>query len=174
MEKAEKEINEEKNVNKPEENLKEEKQNEEKDKNNEKNKLKEEYYIPDYIKKYGKEIGLPNLKMNENGVVSLNFRDSINVDIVFNEKNDQCFFASPVGYIPKTEREKFYEELLISNNSYNENGGVILGLEDDNDSTRVVLSYTFIASTFSYQKFKNVLTNFVDIAEAKILKYEVF
>ena len=149
---------------------KEEKQSEEKDKNNDIDALNEDSYLPNYIKRYGKEIGLPNLKMNENNVCSLCFRESINVDIVYNEKNDQCFLASPICSIPNSDREKFYEQLLISNNTYNENGGVILGI--DEESNRVVLSYTFIASTFSYLRFKNVLNNFVNIAEKNILKYK--
>ena len=37
--------------------------------------LKEEIYLPDYIKRYGKEVGLPNLKFNENGVCSLCFNN---------------------------------------------------------------------------------------------------
>ena len=149
---------------------KEEKQSEEKDKNNDIDALDEDSYLPNYIKKYGKEVGLPNLKMNENNVCSLCFRESINVDIVYNEKNDQCFLASPICSIPNSDREKFYEQLLISNNTYNENGGVILGI--DEDTNLVVLSYTFIASTFSYLGFKNVLNNFVNIAEKNILKYK--
>ena len=149
---------------------KEEKQSEEKDKNNDIDALDEDSYLPNYIKRYGKEIGLPNLKMNENNVCSLCFRESINVDIVYNEKNDQCFLASPICFIPNSDREKFYEQLLISNNTYNENGGVILGI--DEETNRVVLSYTFIASTFSYLRFKNVLNNFVNIAEKNILKYK--
>ena len=149
---------------------KEEKQSEEKDKNNDIDALNEDSYLPNYIKRYGKEIGLPNLKMNEDNVCSLCFRESINVDIVYNEKNDICFLASPICFIPNNDREKFYEQLLISNNTYNENGGVILGI--DEESNRVVLSYTFIASTFSYLRFKNVLNNFVNIAEKNILKYK--
>jgi hypothetical protein len=152
---------------------KEEKQSEEKDKNNDIDALDEDSYLPNYIKRYGKEIGLPNLKMHENdlyNICSLCFSESITVDIVYNEKNDQCFLASTICIIPNNDREKFYEQLLISNNTYNENGGVILGIDEDANS--VVLSYTFIASTFSYLRFKNVLNNFVDIAEKNILKYK--
>ena len=109
--------------------------------------------------------------MKEN-VVSLCFSDSINVDIIYNEKVNQCFLASPICLIPNSNKEKFYEQLLISNNTYNVNGGVILGI--DEDSNRVVLSYTFIANTFSYSRFKNVLKNFVDIVESNILKFKEF
>ena len=157
----------------PEDNLLKDKnwQSEEKDKNID-SAIKEENYLPNYIKKYGKEVGLPNLKLNENGVCSLCFEDSINVDIVFREEYNQCFLASPICSIPNSDREKFYEQLLISNNTYNKNGGVILGI--DENSNRVVISYTFIANTFSYLRFKNTLKNFVDIAEKNIIKFKEF
>jgi hypothetical protein len=157
----------------PEDNLLKEKtkQSKEKDKNNNLDAIIEENYLPSHITKYGKEIGLPNLKLKEN-VVSLCFSDSINVDIIYNEKVNQCFLASPICLIPNSNKEKFYEQLLISNNTYNVNGGVILGI--DEDSNRVVLSYTFIANTFSYSRFKNVLKNFVDIVESNILKFKEF
>ena len=132
--------------------------------------LKEEIYFPDYIKRYGKEVGLPNLKFNENGVCSLCFNNKIKVDIVYNEQYNQCFLASPICLIPNNDKEKILWTLLISNNTFNENGGVILGLDEDS----VVLSYTFIANTFSYLRFKNTLKNFVDIAEKDIIKFKEF
>lgn len=104
---------------------------------------------------------------NVNSVCSLCFGKNINADIVYNEKNNQCFFTSPICLIPNHDREKFYAQLLISNNTYNENGGVILGIEEEQNP--VVLSYTFIADTFSYLKFKNVLKNFVNTLKFKDL-----
>ena len=156
----------------PEDKLPNEKksQTEEKDKNDKIDEENKENYLPNFIQRYGKEVGLPNLKLNDNGVCSLCFANNINVDIVYNEKINQCFFASPICLIPNNDREKFYEQLLISNNTYNENGGVNLGIEEEQN--RVVLSYTFIADTFSYFKFKNVLKNFVDIAESNNLKFK--
>lgn len=167
----EKQNNNENNLKKEEDNLK----NEEKDKNSNKDESNIENYIPNYIERYGKEIGLPNLKMNgdkENYVVSLCFSGIINVDIVYNEKNNTCFLASPICSVPNNDYENFYEQLLISNNTYNENGGLILGIEEDEN--RVVLSYTFIANTFSYSLFKIVLNNFVNIVEKNMLKFEEF
>ena len=86
------------------------------------------------------------------------------------KKNNQCFLATPICLIPNNDREKFYEQLLISNNAYNENGGLNLGIEEEEN--RVVLSYTFIADNFSYFIFKNTLKNFVDNAERNILKFK--
>ena len=114
-----------------------------------------------YITNYGREVGLPNLKLNENGVCSLNFDSKINVDIVYNKDNDQCFFASPIGTVPADGREEFYRQLLVSN---------AFGIEEEEE--RVVLSYTFIASTFSFELFKTVLGNFVTMVENWMGKYE--
>ena len=122
-----------------------------------------------YITNYGKEVGLPNLKLNENGVCSLNFDGKINVDIVYNKENDQCFFASPIGTVPAEGREEFFKQLLVSNAFGIENGGAVLGIEEEED--RVVLSYTFIASTFSFELFKTVLGNFVTMVENWQNKY---
>ena len=156
----------------PQDNLKKKKLKEEKVQNDDKNKLNEENYIPNFIKRYGKEMGLPNLKMNENNVVSLCFHGKINVDIAYDDKNNQCVLASPICYIPNKDRGKFYEQLLISNNEYNKNGGLNLGIEEKEN--RVVFSYTFIANTFSYLLFKTVLTNFAALSERNILKFEEF
>ena len=148
-------------------------QTEEKDKNDKVDAENKENYLPNFIQRYGKEVGIPNLKMKGDkvsSVCSLCFNDNINVDIVYEENNNQCFLATPICLIPNNDREKFYEQLLISNNTYNENGGLNLGIEEEEN--RVVLSYTFIADTFSYFRFKNTLKNFVDHAEINILKFK--
>ena len=134
--------------------------------------IEEKGKFPDFINKYGKEVGLPNLKFNENGVCSLCFDEKINVDIVYNEKNDQCFFASPICTIPDKEQEKFYEQLLLDNSNISDNKGALFGIEEEQN--RVVLSYTFIASTFTFEHFKTSLNNFVVLTERNTLKYEIF
>ena len=85
--------------------------------------------------------------MNGDNVCSLSFYNNISVDIVYNEKNNQCFLAFLICLIPNNDTEKLYEQLLISNITNNENGGVILGIEEEQN--RKVL----IADIFSYFKF---------------------
>ena len=75
----------------PEDKLPNEKkgQTEEKDKNDKVDAENKENYLPDFIQRYGKEVGIPNLKMKGNkasSVCSLCFNDNINVDIVYEEK----------------------------------------------------------------------------------------
>ncbi len=118
----------------------------------------------EYIANYGKEIGLPDLKLNEDGICSLSFDEKLNVDIVYRKDEEQVIFASPIGNIPAEGQENFFKQLLIANAFGIENAGAILGIEEDEN--RVVLSYMFISSTFSFELFKTVLANFVDLVEA--------
>ena len=118
----------------------------------------------EYIANYGKEIGLPNLKLNESGICSLSFDEKINVDIVYRKDQEQVILAAPVGNIPVEGQESFFKQLLIANAFGIENAGATLGIEEEEN--RVVLSYMFISSTFSFDLFKTVLGNFVDLVEA--------
>lgn len=118
----------------------------------------------EYIVNYGKEIGLADLKLNENGICSLSFDDKFNVDIVYRKDQEQVILAAPIGNIPAEGQEYFFKQLLIANAFGIENAGATLGIEEIEN--RVVLSYMFISSTFSFELFKTVLANFVDLVEA--------
>lgn len=118
----------------------------------------------EYIANYGKEIGLPDLKLNDDGICSLSFDEKLNVDIVYRKDQEQVIFAAPVGNIPVEGQENFFKQLLISNAFGIENAGATLGIEEEEN--RVILSYMFISSTFSFDLFKTVLGNFVDLVEA--------
>ena len=126
--------------------------------------------IQNYITKYGKEVGLPNLQLNDKNFCSLNFDGKIYVDIIYNDKENLCSFASPICSIPNNDKEKFYKKLLISNSFGIENGGAVISI--DNQKNQIMLSFTFIANTFSYELFKTVLLNFVTVAEKNMDKYE--
>ena len=110
--------------------------------------FKENEDFSEYIPKYGKEIGLPNLELNENGVCSLNFDGQVNVDIIYSKENKQSIFASPIGNIRPDADEKYFEHLLISNAFGTETGGSLIGIETEEN--RIVLSYCFISNTFSF------------------------
>ncbi len=116
-----------------------------------------------YLLNYGKEIGLPDLNFNEKGICSLSFDSKINIDIVYRKEQDQCIFAAPIGDVLASGQENFFKRLLIANAFGIENAGAIIGIDEEKNS--VVLSYTFIASTFSFDLFKVVLNNFVNMVE---------
>ncbi len=125
-----------------------------------------------YLTNYGKEIGLPNLQFNEEGMCSLSFDSSIDVDIVYKKDLDLCIFASPIIDIPSTGQENFFRRLLTENVFGIATAGSTFGIEEEKN--RIILSYTFIASTFSFDLFKTVLGNFVDLVEEWKKKCEDF
>ena len=144
---------------------------EEKDKNDSVDKSKDEKNkIPNFIKQYGKEIGLPYLSLKNNNICSLTFDGKIKVEIIYNEKRNLCSFASPICSNPYKNKETFYKKLLIANSFGIENGGAVLSIDKKINS--IILSFTFIVSTFSFELFRTVLLNFVTIAENNIAKYE--
>lgn len=126
--------------------------------------------IENHLQNYGKEIGLPELKFNEQGICSLNFDSKINVDIVYRKEQDQCILAAPIGDLPSEGKENFFKELLVANAFGIDNAGAALGVEEEEN--RVVLSYVFIASIVSFDLFKTILANFVNLAEEWISKCE--
>ena len=62
--------------------------------NEEKLKKEEKNKISNFIKNYGKEVGLPNLCLNNENICSLNFDDKINIDIKYIEKSSIRPFVS--------------------------------------------------------------------------------
>ena len=81
----------------------------------------------------------------------LSFDEKINVDIVYRKEQEQVIFAAPIGDIPAEGQEGFFKQLLIANAFGIENAGATLGIEED--ANRIVLSYMFISSTFSFVSF---------------------
>ena len=126
--------------------------------------------ITNYINNFGKEIGLTILGFDENNYCCLNFDKKILVHILYKKQNNQCTFSSPLCNITDNNLENFYRQLLISNSFHKTDVGSIIGIEDKTNS--LYISYTFIASTFSYEMFKTILFNFVDLVGINKLKYE--
>lgn len=116
-----------------------------------------------YLTNYGKEIGLPNLEFNEQGMCSLSFDSTIDIDIVYKKDLDLCIFAAPIIEIPSAGQENFFRKILTENVFGIATAGSAFGIEEEKN--RIILSYTFIASTFSFDLFKTVLGNFVDLVE---------
>lgn len=126
--------------------------------------------VNSFLEVYGKEVGLPNLKFGENSVCSLIFDSTINVDIAYREDQDQCIFAAKIGDIPVEGKEVLYESLLKANAFGMDTAGASLGIDEENNS--IVLSFVFLTQSFSYDLFKTVLNNFVDLVEDWTKKYE--
>lgn len=119
--------------------------------------------IPNYLESYGKEVGLPNLKFNEQNICSLCFDSTISIDIVYRKEQDQCIFAAPIIDLPSQGQGELLRKIMIENVFGMATAGCSFGIEEDRE--RIIVSYTFIASTFTFDLFKTVLGNFVDIVE---------
>ena len=119
--------------------------------------------IPNYLESYGKEVGLPNLKFNEQNICSLCFDSKISIDIVYRKDMDQCIFAAPIIDLPSQGQGELLRKIMIENVFGMATAGCVFGIEEDRE--RIVISYTFIASTFTFDLFKTVLGNFVDVVE---------
>lgn len=119
--------------------------------------------IPNYLESYGKEVGLPNLKFNEQNICSLCFDSKISIDIVYRKDQDQCIFAAPIIDLPSQGQGELLRKIMIENVFGMATAGCVFGIEEDRE--RIVISYTFIASTFTFDLFKTVLGNFVDVVE---------
>ena len=119
--------------------------------------------IPNYLESYGKEVGLPNLKFNEQNICSLCFDSKINIDIVYRKEQDQCIFAAPIIDLPSQGQGELLKKIMVENVFGMATAGCVFGIEEDRQ--RIVISYTFIASTFTFDLFKTVLGNFVDVVE---------
>ena len=151
---------------------KEEKEKREK-RDNKINIEEEKNKIRNFIKDYGVEVkGLPNIELNDENISSfcsraLNFK--IFIDII-HHGNNLCSFVAPICSIPTKNKEEFYKKLLIANSFGIENGGAVLSIDNKKDS--IILSFTFIVSTFSSKLFRMVLINFVTAAEKNMAKYE--
>ena len=124
----------------------------------------------DFIASYGQDVGISDLKLNEQGVCSLNFDSKVNVDIVFKQDQDQCIFASNLGEIPTDNLENFFRELLKANVFGISTAGTTIGI--DEGTNMVVLSFTFITQSFTFDLFKTVLDNSVSLVDEWTQKVE--
>jgi hypothetical protein len=125
-----------------------------------------------FISSYGKEVGLSSLALNEQGMCALGFDDKINVDIVDRSDQDQIVLLAKIGSVPADGKESLYEMLLAGNAFGSETAGAAIGV-NKNDGA-IVLSYILVESMLSYDLFKIILSNFVDIAETWIDKIAAF
>ena len=100
----------------------------------------------------------------------MTFDGKINIEIIYNEKRGFCSFVSPICSIPNKNKEAFYNKLLIANSFGIKNGGAVLSIDKEKNS--IILSFTFIVSTFSFELFKTVLLNFVTMVENNMAKYK--
>jgi hypothetical protein len=111
----------------------------------------------------GKEVGIPELELDEDGYCCL-FFDDVVVNMEWDDENERLLLYTSVGDIPEDGREELFEKLLDANLFWKNTGGATLSI--DNGEKRVVMTYELLLANVSFADFKTVLENFVNVAEA--------
>lgn len=112
----------------------------------------------------GKQMGLPNLKLDENRVCRLIFDKKFTVDIEASDDEQTVHIYSALCMIPPRDKEKLFESLLEGNLFGRGTGGASFGL--DLEMGEILLSRTVRIEKLDYQDFVNILESFVNHVEA--------
>jgi len=126
--------------------------------------------IEDILKELGNQMGLPNLKLDENKVCRLIFDKKYTVDIEASEDEKIVHIYSAMCIIPPENREPLYEALGEANLFGRGTGGAVFAL--DKEMGEVLLFKTLVLDKTDYQDFVNELESFVNHVEAWTDKIE--
>lgn len=120
--------------------------------------------IESLLTELGNQMGLPNLKLDENKVCRLIFDKKFTVDIEASEDLKIVHIYSALCTIPPRDKENLYESLLEANLFGRGTGGASFGV--DIEMGEILLSRTIEMEKVDYQDFVNVLESFVNHVEA--------
>lgn len=121
--------------------------------------------IEDVLRELGNQMGLPNLKLDENKVCRLIFDKKFTIDIEASEDLKTVHIYSALCTIPPSNKEPLYEALLEANLFGRGTGGAAFGV--DLEMGEVLLSSSLQdMDRVDYQDFVNVLESFVNHVEA--------
>ena len=114
------------------------------------------------IKKFGENIGIPNLEPHPQGLCSLRFDDRVTIDIEYSEEQDALLLSSLVGVLKSQETKQFYDELLEANLLWGGTSGATIGV--DPASLAVFLCYQEHLKGISLEEFQQSVKRFSDTA----------
>lgn len=114
------------------------------------------------IKKFGEQIGVPNLETHPQGLCSLRFDDRVTIDLEYSEEHDTLLLSSLVGVLKIQERKQFYAELLEANLLWGGTSGATIGV--DPASLAVFLCYQEKLKSISLEKFQESIKKFSNAA----------
>lgn len=112
------------------------------------------------IKKFGEQIGVPNLETHPQGICSLRFDDRVTIDLEYSEEQDALLLSSLVGVLKQQESKEFYGELLEANLLWGGTSGATIGI--DPVSLAVFLCYQEQLKGISLEKFQQSIKKFSD------------
>lgn len=120
--------------------------------------------IESLLTELGNQMGLPNLKLDENKVCRLIFDKKFTVDIEASEDLKIVHIYSALCIIPPRDKENLYESLLEASLFGRGTGGASFGV--DLEMGEILLSITIEMEKTDYQDFVNILEKFVNHVEA--------
>lgn len=115
------------------------------------------------ITELGKNIGLDELKPDEDLYCCLGFDDKITVHFQYNQESETLMLFSQLGIIDEDKLAGVYPKLMKANVFWQGTGGSTLGVDDENNE--VILSYQVALSLLDFTKFQELLEGFVNTAE---------
>lgn len=114
------------------------------------------------LQELGKNVGLPDLKANEEGLCSLRFDDRVTIDLEANKETGALIYSSIVATLVPHQTEQFYPELLEANLLWVGTGGATLGV--DPATLSVFICYQEKLEGLEFIRFQDLLKGFSDVA----------
>ncbi len=118
----------------------------------------------------GKQMGLENLKLDQNRVCRLVFDKKYIVDIEATEDEKIVHIYSTIAPIPPENKEQFYELFLEANLFGKGTGGATFGI--NKMESELMFTRAIAMDTCDYQEFVNILENFVNHVESWMTSIE--
>ncbi len=116
--------------------------------------------LKDIIAELGKQMGLDNVKLDENGLCRLVFDKNYIVDIEEAEDKKTVHIYSAIGIIPLEGKEALYTKILEANLFGQGTGGATFAI--DPNLSEVILFKSLNIEKTDYQDFANELEEFVN------------
>jgi len=116
------------------------------------------------IAELGAAIGLPELKLDEDGACTLSFDDNITVNLRLDPETDAVVLYSPLGLLEADGSVAVKDALLEANLLFQGTGGCTLGV--DSNMGLVVLAYREHVAQVRAPLLMERIEAFVNVAEA--------
>jgi hypothetical protein len=114
------------------------------------------------LKELGANVGLADLKPNNDGLCSLRFDDRVTIDLEYHEESTSLIFSSIIGTLLTHQTEKIYPDLLEANLLWAGTGGATLGV--DPVTLSAFLCYQERIEEMDFVRFQDLLKGFSDVA----------
>ena len=119
--------------------------------------------INNIFMQFGQNLGLGNLSLDENGLLSLVFDDHLMVELQLSVETGVLFFVSPLSAMPEKEgaaRLRFLEQMLHAPLTEGNLAGAFFCL--DPESEEILLMRALDASSLTTQNLESDMERFVN------------